>query len=266
MRQGLALLLVLLFAACEGPRVADVGSNTNWLRSCYEDRDCGDSLACRCGICTRDCTSARECEALPAARCVAADDSAAWTLCGSREPALTSGICLPECEPGSCRSHEACVAGTCVPLDLPEVEFCAPALERSEADRAAEEALLERLQVVRVEGNAVCGSDPPSVSVPPLRLDGRLTCAARILSMDLSQSGELGLVDSLGRDTQERMTLAGHGTAPWGESYARGASASQALASMMADVDSCQRFVDATFLDVGVGVAGAVHVVTIGAE
>jgi hypothetical protein len=35
---------------------------------------------------------------------------------------------------------------------------------------------------------------------------------------------------------------------------------------MMSDVDSCQRFVDASFLDVGVGASGDAYIVTIGAE
>jgi uncharacterized protein YkwD len=266
MRVRSALFSLLLFAACEGAQVSDVGSNTNWLEACHQDRDCTGTLSCRCGICTLDCNTATECEPLPGARCVPTDAPAAWSTCQSMEPGLTSGICLPGCEPGSCRANEACVSNTCVPVALPESEFCASAAGRSAADRASEEDLLARLQAVRVDGNAACGSAPPSASVPPLRLDSRLHCAARVLSIDLEESDNLGLVDSLGRNTQERMTLVGHANAPWGESYARSANASEALATMMLDADSCQRFVDATFLDIGVGVAGDVYVVTIGAE
>jgi hypothetical protein len=35
---------------------------------------------------------------------------------------------------------------------------------------------------------------------------------------------------------------------------------------MLSDIDSCQRFVDAAFLDIGVGAAGQVHIITIGGE
>jgi hypothetical protein len=84
--------------------------------------------------------------------------------------------------------------------------------------------------------------------------------------MDLGQSGNLGLVDSQGRNTQDRMTLVGYSSGPWGESFAREASVSEALDAMMSDIDSCQRFVNAAFLDVGVGSAGSVQIVTIGAE
>lgn len=266
MRQKIALLSLLLFAACEGPRATDVGSNTNWLQSCDDDEDCGDSLACHCGICTLDCSAATDCESLPGARCALPDDPAAWATCQSREPALSSGICLPGCEPGTCGSGAACVSGSCVPAPLPEGEFCAPAVERTEADRATEDTLLALVQALRENGDIVCGSDPPSVRVPPFRLDRRLRCAARVLSMDLDESGELGLIDSLGRNTQQRLTLVGYSTLLWGESYAPEATASDALATMLTDVDSCQRFVDAAFVDVGIGAAGEVQIVTIGAE
>jgi hypothetical protein len=84
--------------------------------------------------------------------------------------------------------------------------------------------------------------------------------------MDLNETGDLGLIDSLGRNTQERLPLVGYSTTLWGESYAREATASEALATMLMDVDSCQRFVDAEFLDVGVGAAGVVQIITIGVE
>jgi hypothetical protein len=266
MRQTIALLSLLLFAACDGPGATEVGSNTNWLQSCDHDRDCTDSLACHCGICTLDCNAAAECESLPAARCVLPDDPAAWATCQSREPTLSSGICLPGCEPGTCGTGDACVSGSCVPAPLPQSEFCAPAVERSDVNRASEDALLALVQGVRADGNTVCGSDPPSARVPPLRLDRRLRCAARVLSMDLNETGDLGLIDSLGRNTQERLTLVGYSTTFWGESYAREVTAAEALAIMLTDVDSCQRFVDAEFLDVGIGAAGEVQIVTIGAE
>ena len=262
----IAILSLFLVAACNAPQTGDVGSNTNWLQSCNDDGDCGDSLACHCGICTLDCNAAAECDSLPAARCVPADDPAAWATCQSRDATLSSGICLPGCEPGTCNNGEACVSGACVPVPLPESEFCAPAVERSVADRASEDTLLALLQAVRVEGNTVCGSDPPSAPMPPFRLDRRLRCAARVLSMDSSESGDLGLVDSMGRNTQARLTLVEHSSTPWGESYARAATASQALASMLSDVDSCQRFVDGAFLDVGIGASGDVHIVTIAGE
>jgi hypothetical protein len=258
--------LCLLVATCDGPQTTVVQTNTNWLERCEMDEDCGGSLACHCGICTLACGSEMDCEALPAARCALRDDPATWTTCGSREPTLASGICLPSCTPGTCRDDQACISGVCVSVPLPESQFCAPVVERSETDRASEDELLALLQAVRVDGGAVCGNDPASAAVPQLRVDPRLRCAARVFSVDLEASRNLSLVDSLGRDTQERLSLVGYQAGPWGESYALDATAGEALAAMMSDVDSCQRFVDAMFLDVGAAASGDGYVVTIGAE
>jgi hypothetical protein len=139
-------------------------------------------------------------------------------------------------------------------------------VERSETDRASEDELYALLQAVRVDGGAVCGGDAPSLAVSPLRIDSRLRCASRVLSVDLEETRNLGLVDSLGRNTQQRLSLVGYEPGSWGESYALETTASQALSAMMTDVDSCQRFVNASFLDIGVGASGDGYIVTIGAE
>jgi hypothetical protein len=125
---------------------------------------------------------------------------------------------------------------------------------------------LALLQAVRVDGGAVCGTDPGSAAVPALRVDPRLRCAARVFSVDLEETRNLSIVDSLGRSTEERLNLVGYEPGSWGESYALETTAAQALSAMMSDLDSCQRFVNANFLDVGVGASGDSHIVTIGAE
>jgi hypothetical protein len=258
--------LFFLALSCGGPQTGVVETNTNWLESCEVDADCDGPLACHCGLCTHGCGSDEDCEALPGARCVLGDDPATWTTCESREPPLAAGICLPSCTPGSCGNEQACVSGACVSVPLPDSEFCAPVVERSETDRTSEDALLSLLQDVRVDGGAVCGTAPGSPAVPALRVDPRLRCAARVLSVDLEETRNLSIVDSLGRDTPERLSLVGYEPGSWGESYALETTASEALSAMMNDVDSCQRFVNADFLDIGVGASGDSHIVTIGVE
>lgn len=264
MRKRSALLCLLLAVAC-GPQAGDVGSNTNWLEACDADRDCNGSLACRCGICTLDCSAPAACERLPGAVCVPPDGPAAWTACQSSAPPLRAGICLPDCEPGSCGNGEACVSGACVPVPLPNSEFCS-LLDGSEADQASEDALLALLQTARTEGNVVCEGDPPSVPVPPVRLDARLRCAARVASNDIDQTDGNDLIDSLGRGSEERMSLAGYDAMPWGETFVREAGSEQAFATMLSMSDPCRRFVDASFVDVGIGVSGDVKVMTLAAE
>lgn len=56
------LALALLLSGC-GARAYEGGgdSNSNWLKACDPDADCGSGLECLCGICTRTCTSNRAC-------------------------------------------------------------------------------------------------------------------------------------------------------------------------------------------------------------
>jgi hypothetical protein len=57
-----ALALVLLglqTTSCSEPGSA--GTNTNWLRSCTESRECGEYGSCLCGLCTNTCSNDSEC-------------------------------------------------------------------------------------------------------------------------------------------------------------------------------------------------------------
>jgi hypothetical protein len=51
--------------------------NTNWLKECTTDAECGDALSCLCGSCRTACSGASVCELEPEGSCVAAqaDDS-----------------------------------------------------------------------------------------------------------------------------------------------------------------------------------------------
>ncbi len=261
-----AIALASFAAACES-RQTDTGSgsNTNWLKACHEDADCGDSLGCRCGSCTLDCNQDDECLGLGAARCVPAEDGAAWAACQSREPALSSGMCLPSCAPGEC-VEGACVSDACVSLVLPNSEFCALVARSAPDDQAAADQLLALVNSRRASGGSVCDDTEMSASVAPLRLDSRLVCAARVFAADRAATPGADLTDSLGRGTQERLSLAGYEQLLWGESFARAESAEAALDSALSDADICARLMGAAYLDIGVARSTGIYVVTIAAE
>lgn len=51
-----ALALGAVPLACGGKTSGDtLESNTNWLQECDADAECGDELACHCGVCTQTC-------------------------------------------------------------------------------------------------------------------------------------------------------------------------------------------------------------------
>ncbi len=178
-------VLGLLLAACNAPLAGrDVGSNTNWLRACESDGECGGALGCFCNTCTLACATDADCDALGPGRCAPPADPAASSACGGGAPVPTTGVCLPRCEPGTCSSEQACVEGACVPAALPANDFCAPVADWTEGDRRHEDELLSLVQSLRTTGGETCGGATPSTAVGALRLDPRLLCEARVLAVD----------------------------------------------------------------------------------
>lgn len=111
-RAAVALVLAAL-AGCGGPQT---GTQTNWLRACQTDEQCGASLRCHCGACTLPCDeNGSACADLAGAACVSASDAGAVALCDGHVPP-TTGLCLPRCTEADCPTGSACVAGVCAPL------------------------------------------------------------------------------------------------------------------------------------------------------
>lgn len=263
---GACALVLAVAAACGDDKASPkTGSNSNWLVTCADESDCASSAACLCGACSRECSNDLDCSSLEGAVCSTGDDVARSTQCGGTEPSV--GLCLPGCEPGSCASGQSCVAGACVIAELPEADFCDPARAPSQAERAAEEQLLALLQRDRIAGSTACTSGEASPPAPPLRLDGRLSCVARVRALDLVATSVIGPADSQGRDAPERASLAGYDVSMWWESYAyNAASGSQAYDRILADADSCPELGNAQYTEVGVGTAGDVFVVLLAAN
>jgi glucuronoarabinoxylan endo-1,4-beta-xylanase len=108
-----------MLAACapkNGPRT---DSQTNWLRSCDSQSDCGD-LDCICGACTRLCDGDAACKTLGGADCLSSQEVGVVALCSGTRPSV-AGLCLPVCSDGSCPEGQMCVAGTCHPVPGPTV-------------------------------------------------------------------------------------------------------------------------------------------------
>ena len=260
-----AFVLALAAACGEDKASPKTGSNSNWLVACVNASDCAASGACLCGACSRECNDNLDCGSLDGAVCSTIDEAARSTQCGGTEQSF--GLCLPGCEPGSCADGQSCVAGACVLAALPEVEFCEPAQAPNRAERAAEEELIALLQQDRVTGSTPCPSGETSPPAPPLRLDGRLSCVARVRALDQVATGATGPNDSQGRNAPERASLAGYEVSAWWESYAHNAaSGSQAYDRILADADSCPELGNPQYTDVGVGKAGDVFVVLLAAN
>lgn len=242
------------------------GSNSNWLVACERDDDCGGATnACVCGACTRACADEGACSALPGARCAGVEHPGAWSQCESREAAVA--LCLPACTPGSCAAGQACVEGACVFSAFPDTELCAGIGAADPATLVGEEELLAALQARRVAGGTACGAEAELGAVAAVRLDPRLRCVARFLSLDVEETRSQSLVDSLGRSTPERLALAGYAQRVWFEAFELDVlDAEDALSGMLAQTDVCTELLADNYTDVGVGRAGDVAVITVAAE
>jgi O-glycosyl hydrolase len=108
----------LLSSGCEPnsvPQTTD--SQTNWLKSCNQDTDCG-AYSCVCNVCTLPCGSDDACADAPGSVCVGADEPGAVAVCGG-SAAPGTGMCLPSCGEGTCASGQTCVAGVCTASPVP---------------------------------------------------------------------------------------------------------------------------------------------------
>ena len=260
-----SLLMAVLTTACSDPdNKPQVGSNSNWLRICSSDTECFEGGVCLCGACSRSCSADVDCADLEEGACVQAATPAAESQCLGQPSAVPTGMCLPRCTPGSCLQGQACIAGSCVLYELPAVDLCTSVANRSQEDRAAEESLLELVQVSREQGGLDCQSGQLTAPATPFAIDPRATCAARALAMDLDTGSGSGVTDAQGRDGGERLALAGYSGGTWAEMVAVGVtSAEQALSLLTADSRYCSVLTSPAYTTVGVGHVGRIYVVTL---
>ncbi|MGC4086860.1 MAG: hypothetical protein QM756_02970 [Polyangiaceae bacterium] len=265
MKWHLWLWLGALCLGChEGKPTPGAGSNSNWLISCDMDSDCGSSTSCRCGGCTRACSSDADCSSLGGAHCAMASEASLQSQC--RGDTGQGGLCLPRCDAGSCEAGQACVLGACVLLPLPTNDFCASITPPGDTERTREDELLDAVEQMRLTGGIVCGNASATLPGSALRLDPRLTCAARVFAADLQATRGQSLTDSQGRSSTQRMSAAGYSTSSWAEGFAFGeATGTAALNVILSDESACSGLTQARLIDVGVAHVGDVDVVTLGA-
>lgn len=259
----LALCAAWLAASCSDPAgPPSAGSNSNWLRGCASDVECGDALACLCNVCTRLCDSSAECAELPGGVCAASNDGSLRSQCGAEAP--EAGVCLEQCTAGSCGAGRACVAGACITAVLPADPFCAEVAGGGAEESRAEDELLQALQERRLAGGVACAGGAVSAPALALALDSRLTCAARVLARDLAENGTSSLIDSMGRNTSQRAAAAGYVSVSSFESFVTiPGTVREALATLLEVSTACQGLVSREFTDVGVGTVGDARVVIV---
>lgn len=260
-------LVPIVVVACSDPKSSQtLGTNSNWFVECSDDTECTGAARCECARCTRGCETDDDCAGIKRARCAAAATPAALSQCAA--DATPAGVCLAACSAGNCADGEACISGTCVSRSLPAGDFCAPVAAAGQAERASEDDLFSLISNLRAAGGIPCGANAaaPPASVP-VRANGALFCAARVLAADIEGQGTRGLVDSSGRGTRERLQAAGYTPRLWADAFAiSAASANEALGVMLADESACTGLTRDGYTDAGVARIGDTYAITLGAE
>lgn len=119
MRTWILIAVTMLASACKPHPMGD--SKSNWLRECGVTKDCAGEGSCICGVCTKTCTEASVCAALPggAAACVSPSERDLPGSCGAGSVASQEKICLLACKTESeCGERQACVHSVCVSQSL----------------------------------------------------------------------------------------------------------------------------------------------------
>ena len=113
---AVALLVAVQVAAACSSDQDPTGGETHFLRLCKPGADCGQGLACLCGVCTRSCAGASDCAALARGECTAPSVSG---VCAQAAPqTFCDALCTDDadcaaisadhrCEDGRCRSGSA---------------------------------------------------------------------------------------------------------------------------------------------------------------
>ena len=119
---GFFALLIQFCAGCpsEDGNGTNLNSETNWLRACDSDAQCGTEESCICNQCTTPCDPGGICPGdHPEAACIGLDSTALDTTCSEPAPD-EGGICLKTCDTAAdCYSSEmGCIDGYCVVVDM----------------------------------------------------------------------------------------------------------------------------------------------------
>jgi glucuronoarabinoxylan endo-1,4-beta-xylanase len=106
----------ILVPGCSDPEGPSTGTQTNWLRTCESDTQCGAGNQCVCNTCTREVSNDESvCDELPGASRVESNHPGAIALCGG-EQTTAEALCLALCDEAACPDGSSCVAGVCSPV------------------------------------------------------------------------------------------------------------------------------------------------------
>jgi uncharacterized protein YkwD len=141
-------------------------------------------------------------------------------------------------------------------VDVPDIEYCASVAAWSEAARAFETEVVDRVNQARAQG-ASCGGQP-FAAASPLVMEARLRCAARVHSLDMATRGFFDHQNPDGESPFDRMERAGYSFFAAGENIAAGqTSPQQVVDGWLQSPGHCMNIMSPDFTEIGVGYVSA---------
>ncbi|MFT3924004.1 MAG: CAP domain-containing protein [Myxococcales bacterium] len=138
------------------------------------------------------------------------------------QSAVDAGAPAMDPTPGEARPDPDGLRDADAEVALPDDERCDPVRDWGPKSMAYEERLLELTNQVRAVG-ADCGDAGVFESSPPLRVEGRLLCAARLHSRYMALTRDYGHVEAqTGLDPFQRIEAVGYEFSAAGENVASG--------------------------------------------
>lgn len=112
--------------------------------------------------------------------------------------------------------------------------------------------MLRLVNAARASGRTCGGTPHPAV--PPLTMEPRLRCAARLHALDM---GVMGYFSHTGRDGSNpgtRISRTGYSYRTWGENIAAGQrNAAAVVNAWLGSAGHCRNIMNASFTELGVG-------------
>ncbi|MDX2050807.1 MAG: hypothetical protein SFV15_00355 [Polyangiaceae bacterium] len=86
--------------SCNQKETPSISGNTNWLKPCVRDAECGSELLCRCGVCSGACDGTLDCSLPPAEICVARVNAQGGSGGATSGGSSGTGGAVPQVETG----------------------------------------------------------------------------------------------------------------------------------------------------------------------
>lgn len=137
--------------------------------------------------------------------------------------------------------------------DVPDIEHCDPVRDWDENAAKFEEEVLRLTNEARARGHNcdTRGVKPPA---PPLTMEPRLRCAARLHSKYMSETGDFNHTTKTGSTPDQRIRATGYTYGWMGENIAAGQMTPQQVVAGWLDSDGhCDNIMNPNFTQIGIG-------------